>query len=243
MKLNNIPAISGVLLGIFLAAADYHINIPSALCLLLSAILMQMLSDTCATALAKKNAKTVYVLLIIASALGCLYLSFGALLKMESLVLMVIVYFSLRYATHFRITASPGTGDIYRFLLYGPAALYGTYFVCSHSFGSSMLLFPALTSGMFSICVLSSVQTPVSDRSTGIYRISLIAAGMISMTVYSFLRIFDIKHFLFLLTLPLFVWACVMIVSRKEGLRTLLPYTVLLFTLLTCFGYIAFLFC
>lgn len=242
MKLNNIPALSAVLLGIFLAAADFHITILSAVCLLLSAVFMQLLSDTCIHDMDRKNMKTVCILLSTAFAAGCLYLSFGSLLKMESLVLMVIFYFSIRYATHSRLTTSPGIGDIYRFLLYGPVALYGTYFVCSHSFGSSMLLLPSVTSGLFAVCILGAVHDHRPDRATAIYRISLIVTAIICMTVYSLLRIYDIMHFIYLLTLPLFVWIFVIIWNRNDKLQVLLPVTVLIFALLTGIGYIAFLF-
>lgn len=237
MKLNNISALSGVLLGAFFAAADYHVNILSAVCLVLAALFLQLLSDTCRSH-DSGSLKTIFLLLSILSGLASLWLSFGSLLLMESLVLMVIGYFSIRYALNATVVSSPGTGDIYRFLLYGPAALYGTFFVCSHSFASLIHLLPAIASGTFAIAVMGTGQ----DRSQKIYRSVMIVVGWICMLVFSFMRIFDIMHFLYLLTLPLFIWHSVLMWRDSDRSPVVLSASVALFALLAGCGYVAFLF-
>lgn len=237
MKLNNISSLTGVLLGAFFAAADYHINILSAICLVIAAIFLQILSDICRSHDAGRM-KTVFLLLFIISGLASIWLSFGTLLLMESLVLIVIGYFSIRFAMNSTVVSSPGTGDIYRLLLYGPAALYGSFFVCSHSFASLIHLLPAVAAGVFAIAVMGTGQ----KRSQKIYRSLMIIAGWICMLVFSFMRIFDIMHFLYVLTLPLFIWHSVLMWKDSERSHVVLSVSVALFALLTGTGYVAFLF-
>lgn len=237
MKLNNISALSGVLLGTFFAAADYHVNILSAVCLVLAAVFLQLLSDTCRFHDGGRM-KTIFLLLSILSGLTSIWLSFGSLLLMESLVLMVIGYFSIRFAMNSTVVSSPGTGDLYRFLLYGPASLYGTFFVCSHSFASLIHLLPAVTAGVFAIAVMGTGR----NRNQKIYRSVMIVAGWACMLVFSFMRIFDVMHFLYLLTLPLFIWHSVLVWKDSERAPMVLSASVSLFALLAGAGYVAFLF-
>ena len=96
-----------------------------------------------------------------------------------------------------RAFVSRGKGIPYVFVLFGLVAVFGSYYLCSHSFGSWPLLFPALSMGFMSVAAKSE-----DDRKS--FSMIMTAAGWASMVVYVCLRMFDPWHFLFVLSLPLF---------------------------------------
>lgn len=284
-------SLSGVSLGAMLAAADYNVDFRVALFVLLTAAFLQLLSNVCnelgdyrrgvssaheryASAALKDGTVSeqgmkvlvrILTALSICSGLIMIYLTFGSLFLLESFILMVFGYLAIRAAVNYTLGSNPygyrGLGDLYVFLYFGIVAVWGSYYVCSHSFGTMMLALPACAVGFFSVGVLNvnnirdistdmacrkTVAVRLGERRTKIYQTVLLVLGWVSMLSYSCLRIFDPWHFIFIITLPLFAWHLVMLWKYQgpqldRGLP-LLVLSVLAFSLLSGLGFIMFLY-
>lgn len=211
--------LAGVILGVMLAAADYHVDWKVAVLLVLTVIFLHFYSFYSKTE-PDKTWSRVFLALTIAGGLAMLHFSFGTLLMMEPLILIVFGYMIIRAVRHTSFV-SRGKGILYVFLLFGLLAVYGSYYVCSHSFGSWPLLFPALSMGFMSVAVKAD-----DDRFT--FRLVMNILGWACMTAYACLRMYDPWHFLFVLSLPVFF------LKKPE-------WAAFAFAVLTGFGFLAFL--
>ena len=189
-------SLSGPVMGIALAAAGYHVDWKTAVFLLLAVTFLHMYSVS-SKEKSYNKIKNVSLVLTIVCGLAMLYFSFGTLLLMEPLILIVFGYMIVRAVRHTAFV-SRGKGILYVFLLFGLLGVAGSYYVCSHSFGGWPMIFPALASGF--ICVGAKADC---DRRTFILLMNV--AGWLFMTVYASLRMFDIWHFLYVLSLPAFL--------------------------------------
>lgn len=212
-------SLSGTFVGIALAAADYRVDWKTALFLGLTVVFLHFYS-VYSKSDSEKTWSRISLALIIANGLAMLYFSFGSLLLMEPLILMVFGYMIIRAVRHTSFI-SRGKGIIYVFVLFGILAVYGSYYVCSHSFGSWPLLFPALSMGFMSIAAKAD-----DDRST--FRLIMNISGWACMIAYACLRMYDPWHFLFVLSLPVFF------LKRPE-------WATFAFAFLTGAGFLAFL--
>lgn len=211
--------LAGVMLGIMLAAADYHVDWMVAVMLVLTVIFLHFYSFYSKSE-PEKTWANVFLALTIASGLAMLYFSFGTLLMMEPLILTVFGYMIIRAVKHTSFV-SRGKGVLYVFLLFGLLAVYGSYYVCSHSFGSWPLLFPAFSIGFMSVAAKAD-----DDKST--FRLIMNILGWACMITYACLRMYDPWHFLFILSLPVFF------MKRPE-------WSVFAFAAMTGLGFLAFL--
>lgn len=188
-------SLSGVILGITLAAADYRVDWKVAMFLLLAVTFLHMYSIS-----SKENQDNrlngISLVLTIASGLAMLYFSFGTLLLMEPLILLVFGYMIIRAVKHTNFI-SRGKGIVYVFALFGLMGVMGAYYVCSHSFGGWPMIFPALSMGF--ICVAAK-----TDDDMKVFRLAMNVAGWAAMIAYACLRMFDPWHFLFVVSLPVF---------------------------------------
>ena len=188
-------SLSGVLLGTALAVADYRVAWKVSLLLVITVVFLYFYS-----VYSKSGSETVWsricLALTVVNGLAMLYFSFGTLFLMEPLILMVFGYMIIRAVRHTSFV-SRGKGILYVFLLFGLVAVYGSYYVCSHSFGSWPLLFPALSMGFMSVAART-------DDDKVALRLSMTIAGFLAMIAYACLRMFDLWHFLFVLSLPVF---------------------------------------
>ena len=188
-------SLSGVILGITLAAADYRVDWKVAMFLLLAVTFLHMYSVS-----SKENQDNrlsgISLALTIASGLAMLYFSFGTLLLMEPLILLVFGYMIIRAVRHTNFI-SRGKGIVYVFALFGLLGVMGTYYVCSHSFGGWPMIFPALSMGFLSVAAKA-------DDDKTVLRLALNVAGWVAMIAYACLRMFDPWHFLFVASLPVF---------------------------------------
>ena len=204
-------SLAGPMLGILLAAADFHVNLWAALFLVLAVVSLQWNS----------------MILTVALSLPMIYFSFGTLLSIESFVLIFLVYFLLKmmrgFAAGFALSRNRWKEYVAAFIAFGPLAIYIPFYICSHSFGTWLLLFPSLAMGAMAL------SSYVDDKSKVVDCV-MILIGFAAMTVYSCLRMFDIWHFLYLLSLPLFF--------LRSSFR---PYAVLAFAALAGAGYLVFL--
>lgn len=186
-------SLSGVLLGMMLAAADYRVDWKVALFLLLAVTFLHLYSVTAKNA---DKSAGVFLVLTIACGLAMLYFSFGTLLLMEPLILMVFGYMIIRAVKH-TYFISRGKGIIYVFALFGLVGVMGPYYVCSHSFGGWPMIFPALSMGLLSVAAKA-------DDDRFVFRLAMNVAGWAAMTAYACLRMYDPWHFLFIASLPVF---------------------------------------
>lgn len=224
-------SLSGVVLGILLAVADYNVSWTAALSLICaSAALHSYLSSRSRLSL------ILSVVLTVATA----YFSFGALLKLESLVLMLFGYFIIRMVIGLRNGHGRLLDGILTCLITGPVAVMGAFFVCTHSFGNWVLLFPAFSIGLLSVAASGL------DDGYGKWALSaLTLLGMSLMTVFACMRMFDIWHYLFVLTFPLFfvfisrIWKQKGQASDRDG--SLLVLSVSAMSVLTGLGFVAYL--
>ena len=112
-----------------------------------------------------------------------------------------------------------GLGDVYVFLFFGLVAVMGGYFVASHTLFWRLIL-PGAAVGCFSVGVLNvnnirDMETDAPNRVTTairlgekkakIYQTILIVLGWVLMLAYCQLRMFSWWHYLFVVTLPLYV--------------------------------------
>ncbi len=218
--------------------------------------------------LTEANMKFLIKIIVVLTALSgmtMLYFSFGTLFCMESLLLMVLGYFALSAASKYTMGKNPygyrGLGDLYVFLFFGLVAVFGAYCICSHVFATWLILLPAVSIGAFSIAVLNvnnirdmesdrltrtTVALKLGERGAKIYQTALIIIGWAAMFVYALLRMFDPWHFLFVVTLPLYIWHLVGVWKNSgRALDRYLPLLVLstfAFAVLGGLGFLVYLF-
>lgn len=292
MRLRTLPlSISGVMLGLLLAASDYIVRPGVMVFAVLTTVLLQILSNVSnelgdtlrgtdregermgpGYALAQGHLDIrdykvmiwVYVLLSAVSGLAMIWLSFGTFFDIGPFILILLGFKSISSAMKYTLGRNPygyrGLGDLYVFSFFGVVAVLGSYFVAAHTIRTWMLLLPAVSMGCFSVGVLNvnnirdmksdaatrkTVPLMIGEKNAKIYHTLLIVTGWAAMLVYSGLRIFDWWHYIFVLTLPLFV-VHLSGVWRNSGkdLDRQLPLLVAsssLFALLAGIGFVAYL--
>ena len=291
MRLRTLPlSMAGVILGIMLAAADYHVRWDVVIFTVLTTLCLQLLSNVSnelGDALSGTDGKDrqgpeyslssglltvrdfkvmiwVYALLSAAFGLALIKCSFGTFFSIESILLILLGAFAISAAMRYTLGKNPygyrGLGDIYVFIFFGLVAVLGSYFIATHTMFWRMLL-PAASIGAFSVAVLNvnnirdmstdagkrvTVPLKIGVRWARVYQTMLLAAGWISMLAYSFLRMQDPWHYLFVLTLPLYAIHLSGVWKRTgKALDPMLPLLVMstfIFALLGGLGYLVYLF-
>ena len=251
MRLRTLPlSLAGVLLGGLLAVADYNVRPIVLVLVCLTTVCLQILSnlsnelgdvlsgtDTAeregpayglnSGALTIREMKTsigVFVALCCAAGAAMVWVSFGTLWCMESLILLLLGAAAIVAAMRYTLGRNPygyrAKGDFYVFIFFGLVSVLGSYFVCAHTIHSWLLLLPASAIGFFSMGVLNTnnirdMETDAPNRVTvaiklglngaRIYQTVLIIAGLASMAAYTALRLPDWRHWLWVITLPLYI--------------------------------------
>ena len=291
LRLRTIPlSLSGVLLGCMLAYADFHVRPVVVAFIVLTAVLLQILSNVSnelgdflrgnlsgherSAALALKSGELtagglkmlvrIMVALSIASGLAMIYFSFGTIFSLDAFVFMIFGYMSIRAAMRYTLGSNPygyrGLGDVYVFVFFGLVAVMGSYFVCTHTFGTAKLLLPAFSAGALGVAVLNvnnmrdiepdravrvTVAGKLGERGAKIYHTVLIAVAWAAMIAYAMLCFYDPWHYLFVLSLPLFIWHLVGVWKNSSAeLDMYLPelvFSALLFCLLAGGGFLIYL--
>lgn len=250
MRLRTLPlSLAGVLLGSFLALADYRVPAPVVLLVCLTTVCLQILSNLsnelgdvlsgtdnadregpeyglnsgALTVVQMKRCIALFVVLCCVSGAAMLWVSFGSLLKLESLMLLLLGAAAIAAAMRYTLGRNPygyrARGDFYVFIFFGLVSVLGSYFVCAHTLHSWLLLLPAAAIGFFSVGVLNvnnirDIKTDAPNRVTvamklgvhraRIYQTVLICTGWACLVGYALLRVPDWRHWLFVLTLPLY---------------------------------------
>ena len=292
MRLRTLPlSLSGIVLGVFLAAADYHIKALTVVWLVMTAVCLQILSnlsnelgdtlhgtdtddragiryslqDGEMTIRQMKGLIGVMAGLSALAGLLMIHSAFGSLTAPVSLAFIVLGACAIWAAMHYTLGRNPygyrGLGDLFVFLFFGLATVCGGYFICAHEIATPLLLLPAAAIGFFSVAVLNvnnirdmktdapnrvTVAIRLGGRRARIYQTVLVTLGWICFTAFCLLRFFTPWHFLYVLTLPLYikhlrgVWTL-----QDRDLDPMLPLLVIstfLFALLGGLGYVVYLF-
>ena len=203
----------------------------------------------------------IFVVLCIISGTAMTLLSFGTLWDITPILVLLMGAAAIMGAMKYTLGRNPygyrGLGDVYVFLFFGLVAVLGSYFVASHTLFWRLLL-PGAAVGCFSVGVLNvnnirdmktdaanrvTVAIRLGERKAKIYQTILIVLGWLFMLVYCQLRMFSWWHYLFVITLPLFILH-LRGVWKREGkqLDPMLPLLVMstfLFCLLAGIGFCA----
>ena len=203
----------------------------------------------------------IFVALCIISGTAMTLLSFGTLWDITPILVLLMGAAAIMGAMKYTLGRNPygyrGLGDVYVFLFFGLVAVMGSYFVASHTLFWRLLL-PGAAVGCFSVGVLNvnnirdmktdaanrvTVAIRLGERKAKIYQTVLIVLGWLFMLVYCQLRMFSWWHYLFVITLPLFILHLRGVWKRKgQQLDPMLPLLVMstfLFCLLAGIGFCA----
>lgn len=188
-----------------------------------------------------------FIGLCVISGLAMIQVSFGSLFKTESICLEALGAAAIVGAMKYTLGKNPygyrGLGDVFVFIFFGLVSVLGGYYVAARELPSLIMLLPASAIGCFSVGVLNvnnirDMKTDAVNRVTvaiklgvkgaRIYQTVLIVAGWILMPV--FCAIYDSApgHFLFLITLPLYIKHLQGVWTRSErALDPMLPMLVI----------------
>ena len=260
MRLRTLPlSVAGVSMGIMLAVADYSVRPQVILFTVLTTVLLQILSN-----LSNELGDYLHGTDRLSDRLGPAYSLVSGGLSVSDLRIMIAACVLLCCASGLAmIWFSFGTFmalEPVLLIMLGVVAVLGAYFVAAHEIRSWILLLPASAIGLFSAGVLNinNIRDMKSDQRTRrtlpliigekwakVYHIALLLAGWAAMLAYSSLRMFDWWHYLFVLTLPLFVINAVGVWKRSgkslDGMLPQLSVAALLFALSAGFGFVAYL--
>ena len=292
MRLRTLPlSLSGIILGVFLAGADYHLDTGTVVFLILTTVCLQILSnlsnelgDTLhgtdtdqrqgihySIQDGEMSIREMKWLIGIFVGLCCCFgaamirFSFGTLLCLDSILFLMFGAVTIWAAMHYTLGRNPygyrGLGDIFVFLFFGLATTCGGYFLCTHEIPSWIFVLPGCAIGCFSVAVLNvnnirDMKTDAATRTTvailmgpkgaRIYQTVLIVAGWAFMIAFCALRFFSIWHYLFVLTLPLYIKHLHGVWTREDrALDPMLPLLVMstfAFAVLAGLGFVIYLF-
>lgn len=292
MRLRTLPlSTAGVVLGILLAAADYHISVAVAFLIVLTTVNLQILSnlsnelgdvlhgtDTAdrqgpqyglnsgeLTLPQMKLLIKIFVVLCAASGLAMTWVSFGTFFDLTPILVLMLGAAAIVAAMRYTLGRNPygyrGLGDFFVFLFFGIVSVAGSYFVAAHEISSWKIFLPAAAIGFFSVAVLNvnnirdmktdaenrvTVAIKLGEHKAKIYQTVLIVLGWAAMVAFCCLRIFDPWHYLFVVTLPLYVLHLVGVWKRHDKeLDPMLPLLVMstfAFALLAGLGFVVYLF-
>ena len=206
----------------------------------------------------------IYIVLCVASGLAMIWFSFGTFFDFGVVIVALMGILAISGAVKYTLGRNPygyrGLGDLYVFMFFGIVSVLGAYFVATHEIRTWILVLPAVSIGCLSAGVLNvnnirdiksdaltrrTIPVRIGERNAKIYHTVLIIAGWAAMLVFASLRMFDWWHYIFVITLPLFVLHLVQVWHRSgKDLDPQLPQLVIstfLFAILAGFGFIVYL--
>ena len=174
--------------------------------------------------------------------------AFGTLLSLTPILVLMLGAGAIMAAMKYTLGRNPygyrAKGDFYVFLFFGLVAVLGAYFVCTAGVGLHWkLLLPASAIGFFSVGVLNvnnirdmetdaanrvTVAIKLGERKAKIYQTVLICLGWACMVAYCLLCWPSVWHWLWTLTLPLYILHLRGVWTRSgKALDPMLPLLVL----------------
>lgn len=208
----------------------------------------------------------VFVGLCIVFGVAMTWRAFGTLWDLTPILILMLGAAAIAAAMRYTLGPNPygyrAKGDIYVFLFFGLVAVLGAYFVCTQGLGLHWkLLLPASAIGVFSVGVLNvnnirDMKTDAANRVTvairlglrrsRIYQTALVGLGLACMVAYCLLCWPSPWHWLWLLSLPLFLRHLHLVWTRTDrALDPALPLLVVatfLLSLLAGLGFCVYLF-
>lgn len=249
MRLRTLPlSLSGTVAGIALAAKVAPVNWATALLLGLTTALLQILSnlsnelgDTLhGTDTAERQGVHYSIMdgemtipemkrliaavagLCCISGLAMVLLSFGTLLSLQPVLLLVLGAGAIWAAMNYTLGAHPygyrGLGDVFVFVFFGLVSVLGAAYVCSHMLRWDWLLVGSgigcFSMGVLNVNNIRDMKTDGATRTTvalklglrraRIYQIVLIGTGWAMMLSFSGLTWESPAAFLYVATMPLY---------------------------------------
>ena len=151
--------------------------------------------------------------------------AFGTLWGLTPILVLMLGAAAIAGAMKYTLGRNPygyrAKGDFYVFLFFGLVAVLGAYFVCTQGVGLTWkLLLPAAGIGCFSVGVLNvnnirdmktdavnrvTVAIKLGEHRAKIYQTVLICLGWCCMMAYTLLSWPDWRHWLWVITLPLYI--------------------------------------
>ena len=151
--------------------------------------------------------------------------AFGTLWGLTPILVLMLGAAAIAGAMKYTLGRNPygyrAKGDFYVFLFFGLVAVLGAYFVCTQGVGLTWkLLLPAAGIGCFSVGVLNvnnirdmktdavnrvTVAIKLGEHRAKIYQTVLICLGWCCMIAYTLLSWPDWRHWLWVITLPLYI--------------------------------------
>ena len=181
------------------------------------------------------------------SGMTMIWVSFGSLFCFKSCILLVLGAAAIIGAMRYTLGKNPygyrGLGDVYVFIFFGLVSVLGAYFVAAHTIPDWKLVLPAAAIGFFSVGVLNvnnirDMKTDAPNRVTvaiklgvhkaRIYQTVLICLGWILMLLFAAIYKPSPWHFIFVVTLPLYVRHLMGVWTKTErALDPMLPLLVI----------------
>lgn len=172
-----------------------------------------------------KRTIIVFVLLSVISGSVLVYTAFDSLFSRDGIIMLLLggaaIIAAIKYTVGKNAYGYHGLGDLFVFLFFGLLSVMGAYFLMAHQI-NALLLLPASAIGLLSTGVLNlnNMRDVDNDRACGkrtipvligvhkakIYHFILIIGAFVCMSSYVFLHDHTPSDFLFLLTLPLFIF-------------------------------------
>lgn len=166
-----------------------------------------------------------FVVLCIVFGTAMTWRAFGTLWDLTPILVLLLGAAAIMGAMKYTLGHNPygyrAKGDIYVFLFFGLVAVLGAYFVCTQGLGLHWkLLLPASAIGCFSVGVLNvnnirdmktdavnrvTVAIKLGEHRAKVYQTVLIGLGWALMITYCLLCWPSIWHWIWVVTLPLYV--------------------------------------
>lgn len=189
----------------------------------------------------------IFIGFCIISGLAMIQVSFGGIFKTESICLEVLGAAAIVGAMKYTLGKNPygyrGLGDVFVFIFFGLVSVLGGYYVAARELPPLIMLLPASAIGCFSVGVLNvnnirDMKTDAVNRVTvaiklgmkgaRIYQTLLIVLGLTLMLAFCAVYDFALGHFLFIITLPLYIKHLQGIWTQSErALDPMLPLLVI----------------
>lgn len=181
-----------------------------------------------------KRTIIVFVLLSAISGSVLVYTAFDSLFSRDGIIMLLLggaaIIAAIKYTVGKNAYGYHGLGDLFVFLFFGLLSVMGAYFLMAHQI-NALLLLPASAIGLLSTGVLNlnNMRDVDNDRACGkrtipvligvhkakIYHFILIIGAFVCMSSYVFLHEHTPSDFLFLLTLPLFIFHLLKVINNQ----------------------------
>lgn len=188
-----------------------------------------------------------FIAFCIVFGLAMIRVSFGSIFKTESICLEALGAAAIAGAMKYTLGKNPygyrGLGDVFVFIFFGLVSVLGGYYVAARELPPILMLLPAAAIGLFSVGVLNvnntrDMKTDAANRVTvaiklgmkgaRIYQTILVTLGWALILVFCAVYDFAPGHFLFLITLPLYIKHLQGVWTRSErALDPMLPILVM----------------